>query len=125
MGRARGGRGITVRHGTCLAHVSDVEEAAQLMGILGGLEPAPPSAGLRRDCAACTVLQDFDGVLREAGRLLGRRGKASSEDVRAGLRRAGHEELAKEWSAFRAGRRAVAHPPGEVLSRVLAALASG
>merc|ERR1719203_690444 len=65
-----------------------------------------------------------EGILRTAGTALGLSKKATSEDVRHGLRQRGHKELANEWSGDRAARRASAHRDGRLEQRILEALAS-
>ena len=85
---------------------------------------APRAVAAKAGCAACSVHQDLEDVLLEAGRRLGRRGKASSEDVRAGLR-AGHDELAKARAVCRADRRTMAHPLDALPVRALEALVTG
>ncbi|CAK0856334.1 unnamed protein product [Prorocentrum cordatum] len=65
---------------------------------------------------------EFETAQRDAANLVGVPRKATSEDVRIRLVHMGDPELAKRVDCWRAGRRAVAHPPGQVGKRVLEAL---
>ncbi|CAK0817383.1 unnamed protein product [Prorocentrum cordatum] len=105
----RGG-GIPVRHGSCVAHVRSVQEAAELMAKLGGQ-------------GEMQQLKEFQSVLDEAQGCLGLDRKVQTEDVRRGLVQRGQNDLAKDFVLWRQGWRAVAHPPAASLpQKVLQAL---
>ena len=74
-----------MRHGSCIAHVSDVRAAAELIKALEGDE------GTRS--AGC--LRDFEDLLRGAREALQLGRKTAGENVRVALVRRGREELAE------------------------------
>ncbi|CAK0831824.1 unnamed protein product [Prorocentrum cordatum] len=76
------------------------------------------------ECEPCQVLNKFEGTLRRAGSCMGLDQAATTEQVRKKLVDNGLKHLVKEWFSYRAGRRACAHPPGDMQQRVLAALNS-
>ena len=105
----RGQRGIAVRHGVTVSHVSNVEAASQLMLALA--------------CGdASGTLAPFEGLLRSAGAALGLQRTATSEEVRRGLQSRGHDDMAKCWVLARGARRAQAHPDAGVFAKVVRAL---
>ena len=107
--------GITVRHGSSLAHLRSVDEAASLMLKLASGPQAETLMGAQH-------LSEFQAVLQEAPAQLGLQRRAQTEDIRVGLVLRGEEELAKEYAQWRAGRRSLAHPPANIRQRVQKAL---
>ena len=126
MVRGRGSRGIVVRHGVCVVHLSTVEDAAQFSEKVRPLAAVVKlwagRGSVAAQCQVCAQMQQHKGILHSTGAALKPGKKATSEDVRTALVQRGCKKLAKEWEAERARRRVNAHRDGRLEQRVLAVL---